>query len=160
MEELNWKNQEGISLFACHWPVDKPKAVISMVHGLGEHIGRYDHVARWFNQNQVAVVGHDHQGFGKSGGRRGHVSRLDSVLDDIDLALAEARNRYPDVPQFLYGHSLGGNLILNYTLRRKPVLTGVIATGPWIRLAFPAPAPESPGCPCAAATNAWFAYAK
>lgn len=141
MEELTWKNAEGISLHAVHWPVDGPKAVIALVHGQGEHIGRYHHLARWFNARGVAVLGFDQQGHGKSGGKRGHVAHLDAYLDDIGLLLGEARRLYPGLPLFLYGHSMGGNLTLNYVLRRRPDgLAGLIATGPWIRLAFEAPA--------------------
>lgn len=139
MPELYWKNSEALQLRAIHWPVDAPRAVITLIHGQGEHIGRYAHVAQWFNAKSIAVVGYDHQGYGKSEGKRGHAKNLNALLDDIGLALAETRRLYPDVPHFLYGHSMGGNLALNYVLRRRPHLAGLIATGPWVRLAFPAP---------------------
>ncbi len=139
MEQLTWTNAQGLRIHAKHWPVEKPVATITLVHGMGEHIGRYAHLAQWFNRNAVAVLGYDQQGYGRSEGRRGHAKNLDVLLDDIGLALEESRRRYPDVPHFLYGHSMGGNLVLNYLLQRKPELAGVIATAPWIRLAFPAP---------------------
>ncbi|TNE56806.1 MAG: alpha/beta hydrolase [Bacteroidetes bacterium] len=139
MQELNWTNKEDITIQARYWPVDHPIAVITLVHGLGEHTGRYDHVADWFNSRSVSVLGYDHQGFGRSGGKRGHVRSLDALLDDIGQALGETARRQPDVPHFLYGHSMGGNLVLNYLFRRFPDLAGVISTGPWVRLAFPAP---------------------
>ena len=136
---LNWTNADGLKIQAIHWPVEQPKAVVTLVHGIGEHIGRYEHVARWFNAHAVAVLGYDHQGFGRSDGPRGHANSLEALLDDMGQALAETRRLHPGIPHFLYGHSLGGNLVLNYLLRRQPELTGVIATAPWIRLAFPAP---------------------
>jgi alpha-beta hydrolase superfamily lysophospholipase len=139
MENLHWKNAEGLQIHAQHWPVSQAKAVITLVHGVGEHIGRYAHVAQWFNQQQIAVLGYDHQGYGKSKGLRGHAKSLAVLLDDIGQALDETRQRYPGIPHFLYGHSLGGNMVLNYLFRRQPELQGVIATAPWIRLAFPAP---------------------
>ncbi|MBK9336128.1 MAG: alpha/beta hydrolase [Lewinellaceae bacterium] len=139
MQELNWTNAEGIHLCAAHWPVKKPRAVLTLVHGQGEHVGRYAHLARWYNTQDVAVVGYDQQGYGRSAGARGHAKNLDVLLDDIGQALDETRSRYSDVSHFLYGHSMGGNLVLNYLLRRKPNLSGVIATAPWVRLAFPAP---------------------
>lgn len=139
MEELTWKNAVGLDIHAQHWAADAPRAVMVLVHGQGEHIGRYAHVARWYNAHRVAVLGYDHQGYGRSGGLRGHAPSLDALLDDIGQALREARWRYPDVPLFLYGHSMGGNLVLNYLLRRHPDLSGVVATAPWVRLAFPAP---------------------
>ncbi len=139
METLEWNNAQGLRIHACHWPAEQPRAALTLVHGIGEHIGRYDHLARWYAARGVAVLGYDHQGFGQSAGLRGHAKNLNAVLDDIGQALAETRRRYPGLPHFLYGHSLGGNLALNYLLRRRPDLTGVVATAPWVRLAFPAP---------------------
>jgi len=139
MEELTWTNAEGLPIYAAHWPEKKPWAVITLVHGQGEHIGRYNHLGRWFNDRGVAVLGYDQQGYGKSGGTRGHARGLDALLNDISQALDETRKRYPGAQHFLYGHSMGGNLVLNYLLRRSPSLSGVVATAPWVRLAFPAP---------------------
>ncbi len=139
MKGLHWKNAEGLTLFATEWPVEKPKAVIALLHGQGEHIGRYRPVAEWFNQHQIAVLGYDHQGYGRSEGNRGHAKNLEVLLDDIGLLLDKTRQQYPGTPLFLYGHSMGGGLALNYVTRREPDLTGLIVTSPWIRLAFEAP---------------------
>ncbi|MFN0014905.1 MAG: lysophospholipase [Saprospiraceae bacterium] len=140
MEKLTWTNPEGIPIHAAHWPEKKPWAAITLVHGQGEHIGRYDHVGCWFNDRGVAVLGYDHQGYGQSGGKRGHAKGLNVLLDDIVQAVGQTQERYPNAHHFLYGHSMGGNLVLNYLLRRRPTgLTGIVATAPWIRLAFPAP---------------------
>lgn len=140
MNELYWKNAEGLSLYAAHWSVENPRAIIALVHGQGEHIGRYKHVAEWYNRNGIAVLGFDHQGYGKSEGKRGHAKNLEVLLNDIGLLLEKTSALYPDTPLFLYGHSMGGGLVLNYITRRNPDITGVIVTGPWIRLAFEAPA--------------------
>ncbi|MCB0542606.1 MAG: lysophospholipase [Saprospiraceae bacterium] len=139
MNALSWKNSEGMQIHAAEWPVENPRAVIALVHGQSEHIGRYRHLAEWFNAHGVALVGFDQQGYGKSDGKRGHVRSLEVLLDDIGQLLEETENRYRGIPLFLYGHSMGGNLALNFALRRAPALSGIIATGPWIRLAFPAP---------------------
>lgn len=140
MTDLHWENSQDIKLYAAHYPVKNPVAVIALVHGQGEHIGRYTHLATWYNDHEVAVVALDMQGHGRSEGSRGHIKNLDAYLDDIGLLLEKTQELYPDTPLFLYGHSMGGNLVLNYTLRRTPSLTGLIATSPWIRLAFEAPA--------------------
>jgi alpha-beta hydrolase superfamily lysophospholipase len=140
MKEATWKNAEGMVLYALHWPVSNPRAVIVFVHGQGEHIGRYGHLARWFNAHGIAFLAFDQQGYGKSEGGRGHVTGIDSFLDDIGQFVEQARAWYPGIKLFLYGHSMGGNLALNYVLRRNPVLNGLIVTGPWIRLAFQPPA--------------------
>lgn len=140
MQEFTLQNAENIRLQLFDWPVESPQAVIALVHGQGEHIGRYKHLAEWYNRHDIAVVGMDLQGYGRSEGRRGHARDLDALLDDIGLLLQETRQRYPQVPLFLYGHSMGGNLALNYVARRQPALHGLIATSPWIRLSFEVPA--------------------
>jgi alpha-beta hydrolase superfamily lysophospholipase len=121
-------------------PEKKPKAVICLMHGLGEHIGRYKHVGEALTQAGYALLGFDLRGHGNSAGPRGHSPSYEALMDDIAAFLDQAAERFPKLPYFLYGHSLGGNLVLNYTLRRKPKLAGVIATGPWLKLAFEPPA--------------------
>lgn len=140
MNELHWKNAEGLSLYAVDWTVENPVAVIALVHGQGEHIGRYAHVAKWYNEHGVALMGFDQQGYGKSEGIRGHADSLEVLLNDIGQFLEKTRERYPGKPLFLYGHSLGGGLALHFALRRNPVIDGLIVTSPLIRLAFQPPA--------------------
>lgn len=139
MNVLSLQNKENLRLHLAEWPVEQPRAVIALLHGQGEHIGRYVHLATWYNRHGVAVIGLDLQGYGRSEGRRGHTRDLDALFDDIGLLLDETRRRYPATPLFLYGHSMGGNLTLHYTARHQPALQGLIATSPWIRLAFEAP---------------------
>jgi alpha-beta hydrolase superfamily lysophospholipase len=139
--DLGWENKEGIKFYACGWePMGKPKAVVALVHGHGEHVGRYAHVAEAFTKAGFVLTGFDLRGHGKSGGPRGHVSSYEALMDDIAHFLAQVARRYPGLPLFLYGHSLGGNLVLNFVLRRKPNVVGAIVTGPWLRLAFDPPA--------------------
>lgn len=139
--EFQWKTSDGVQLYGQGWqPEGEAKAVVSLVHGLGEHSGRYPHMAECLASAGYALVTFDLRGHGKSNGRRGHTPSIELLFDDIDHLLDEAARRYPGLPRFLYGHSLGGNLVLNYTLRRLPRLAGVIATGPWLRLAGTSPA--------------------
>ncbi|OQY34723.1 MAG: lysophospholipase [Anaerolineaceae bacterium 4572_5.1] len=140
-EKWDFKTNDGLNLYAFSWTPEKaPKALICLVHGHGEHIERYAHVAAAMNEAGYALMGFDHRGHGQSEGARGHTPSYDALLDDISAFLTQAEERYPNLPRFLYGHSMGGNLVLNYALRRKPTLKGVIATGPWIKLAFEPPA--------------------
>jgi alpha-beta hydrolase superfamily lysophospholipase len=81
-------------------------------------------------------MGMDTRGHGKSEGKRGHTPNFDTYLDDIQLLMNDIKKEYPDKPIFLWGHSMGGNLILNYMLRRKPSVVATVVTGAWIRLAF------------------------
>lgn len=139
-KEFNWKTKQGGKIFAQKWLVDgKPKAIITLVHGLGEHIGRYDHVAKFFNLNQISVYGFDHRGHGKSSGKRGHIGDSQDFIDDIDTLIETAKKENPDVPVILYGHSMGGNMVLFYTLKKKPEIQGVICTSPGLGTGTPVP---------------------
>ncbi len=131
------KAKDGTQLFIRENTPPQYKGIICIVHGFGEHGGRYAHVAVFFNNNDYAVLAIDNRGHGKSEGKRGHAPSFDSYLDDIDVFLADTKQRLNDVPMFLYGHSMGGNLTLNYVIRRQPTfLKGLVVTGPWIQLAF------------------------
>ncbi len=139
--EFNWQTDDELQLYAQDWqPETEPKGVVCLVHGLGEHSGRYGHLAAFLNQAGYALLAFDLRGHGKSEGRRGYTPGYEALMDDIAHLLEEATERYPDRPRFLYGHSLGGNLVINYALRRRPNLAGVIATGPLLRTAFEPPA--------------------
>ena len=143
MSKIKWrfKTHDGLELFAHAFPPENdPKAVVCMVHGHGEHVERYEHVAAAFNKAGYALIGFDHRGHGRSEGKRGHTPSYDALLDDITAFITEVNAYYPDLPHFVYGHSMGGNLVLNYLLRRNPTCKGAIATGPWIKLAFEPPA--------------------
>jgi alpha-beta hydrolase superfamily lysophospholipase len=132
--EQQWTSKDGLALYSCGWlPDQPPKAVVCLVHGLGEHSGRYAHVAEYLNQAGFAVLSFDLRGHGRSGGKRGHTPSFEAFMQDIDLLMQEAQTRYPDLPRFLYGHSLGGILVLNYGLRRQPALAGVVATSSGLR---------------------------
>ncbi len=130
-------NSVGVKLFFRHWQVTNAQAVVCLVHGLGEHIGRYDHVAKFFSTKNIGTIGFDQQGHGHTAGKRGHVQHWESMLDDVGLLLKTAKENYPGLPIFLYGHSMGGNVVLNYVLRKKPSLNGLIVSAPWIRLPIP-----------------------
>jgi alpha-beta hydrolase superfamily lysophospholipase len=141
ISEWTWKSFDGLDMYARGWaPQGKPRAAIMLVHGHGEHVVRYDHVAAALTKKGYAVLGFDLRGHGKSGGPRGNTPSYKALLDDISAFSLQVDERYAGVPRFLYGHSMGGNLVINYTLRRKPDLRGVIATSPWLKLAFTPPA--------------------
>ncbi len=116
------------------------KGVVVLVHGFGEHAARYQNsVVPMLLSTSLAVVSYDNFGHGKSGGKRGHCPNYEALLAILELAITKATNLFPNVPLFLYGHSMGGNLVLNYALRKKNGLKGVIATSPYLRLAFQPP---------------------
>lgn len=135
-----WKTRDGLTLFAQSWIVENPKAVLGIVHGMGEHSSRYTHVAEAMNVSEISVVAYDHRGHGKSTGQRGHTPSMGHMLDGVDQLLEEMARVAPSAPKFLIGHSMGGNVVLNHALIRKPKVNGVIASGPYLKLAFQPPA--------------------
>jgi len=118
-------------------PDGAPKGTVCLIHGFGEHVERYHHVADRMNAAGYLVAGVDLRGHGKSPGRRGYTPSIDQLLDDVVAMKASVRGLAPAAPLFLYGHSMGGNIGLNFLLRRTPTLTGAIITSPWLRLAKP-----------------------
>lgn len=135
--ELSWKSSDGINIYGKKWATNSsPKAVICLMHGMGEHINRYDHVAEMFNNNGFAVIGCDQRGHGKSGGQRGHFPDFETFMNDVDALLAIASEHYPETKKILYGHSMGGNLVANYLLHRQPKLAGAILSSPYFQLSF------------------------
>ncbi|WP_373231758.1 lysophospholipase [Cohnella sp.] len=135
--EFEWRYIDGTRMFGCEW---KPageryiKATIVIVHGMGEHTGLYAHVAETLTADGYAVFAFDQRGHGRTEGKRGDIRYYEALLDGVDFLLAEVDRRYPDLPRFLYGHSMGGNVTINYLLKRKSKLTGAIVTGPWLKI--------------------------
>jgi len=136
--EMSWKAHDNLDIFAQVWEPTMPqlKAVVCLVHGLGEHTSRYAHVAEALGKQGFALFGADLRGHGRSGGARGHIASIEDFIQDIDLSLAQARIRYPGLPIILYGHSLGGIQVLHYGLTRKPDVKGVIATSSGLHTAL------------------------
>lgn len=130
-----WKAEDGITLFVRGWEPENrdPKALVVLVHGLGEHTARYVHVGKVLTKSGYALAGFDLRGHGKSGGARGHASSLDVHMQDIGQFLRLMENHYPDIPQFLYGHSLGGLFVLAYAIQYGVHLKGVLVSGPGLR---------------------------
>ena len=99
---------DGLALHLRVWPAGNPRrGLVVLVHGLGEHIDRYDHVARRLNGLGFDVVGYDHRGHGRSPGQRGGMPADDSLCADLGRVLYAAREAFPG-PTVLVGHSLGG----------------------------------------------------
>jgi len=122
-------------------PASPVKATVVLVHGQGEHSGRYAHVAAALNAAGYDVASGDLPGHGRSGGLRGHIDRFGDYVDVVASWIEDARERRPDAPLFLLGHSVGG-LIAARLLQTSPlagVLSGAVLTSPAFRLRFPIP---------------------
>jgi acylglycerol lipase len=118
------------------WNVDKPEAVVCLIHGIGEHAGRYDRVGETFRKSNIALIGMDLRGHGLSAGKRGHTAPRAEILGDVDKLIQYAQKQHADIPLFLYGHSMGGNIALDYRKRGglRSVPQGYLVTSPWIIL--------------------------
>jgi alpha-beta hydrolase superfamily lysophospholipase len=127
---------DGKELFGKQWVPQEPMSVVCLVHGLGEHIGRFDHVAKHLNQAGIAVYGIDQRGHGRSPGKRGH-ARCSNLWDDVESLMKHARLLHLDLPLFLYGHSWGGNIVSNFLLRKNSSeIRGAVLSSPWLKLSF------------------------
>jgi len=126
--------------FGQFWQANSTKAVVILVHGMGEHSTRYtSSIIPEFLKNNISVLTYDQFGHGKTEGKRGHNPNFGAVLDCVDIAVKKVKSVFGEVPTFLYGHSMGGNVIINYLLTREHKFTGAIATSPFLKLAFQPP---------------------
>lgn len=122
---------DGCTLFTRWWaPSTSPKAIVLLVHGYAEHSGRYDHVARAFVEQGAAVYAYDQRGYGRSEGRRAYVDYFEQYLADCDQFRTYVRSRSPEVPVFLFGHSMGGLVALLYVLNKEPEFQGLLLSAP------------------------------
>lgn len=141
--EFGWKSPNNKEIYAQGWAPEKDKlrAVVLLIHGLGEHSSRYAHLAEFLTSKGIALLANDRIGHGKSKGARGHVPKYDQLLNDIVKLHSEATRKYAPAPVFLYGHSMGAGIVLNYLLRNpKNGLKGAISTSAALKLAFEPPA--------------------
>ncbi len=119
-------SRDGVSLLTRSWPVPtgEPWATVLLVHGIAEHCGRYEHVGAQLAEAGVEAHAFDLRGFGGSGGARASVQRWSQLHDDLEEQLVAARSIAPERPLVLYGHSMGGLIVLGYVLdgRARPDL--------------------------------------
>jgi alpha-beta hydrolase superfamily lysophospholipase len=135
--EYEWRSKEGNQVFAQSWlPDDQMKGIICLVHGLGEHSGRYARWAELFVQAGYGMLAADLPGHGRTEGRTAYVKSYEALLDMVDLTLLKAEELFPNVPSILYGHSMGGNIAINFAILRDAPFKALIASSPWLRLTF------------------------
>ncbi|WP_051343532.1 alpha/beta hydrolase [Alicyclobacillus herbarius] len=102
-----------------HWPTHGARAVVLLVHGAGEHCGRYQWLASQWQRRRYAVLGTDLPGLGRSGGHRGHIDSFEEYLHVVDRLVRQADELYPNIPHILFGHSMGGLIVIRY-LQTRP----------------------------------------
>jgi alpha-beta hydrolase superfamily lysophospholipase len=120
-------------------PAGPPRAVLLLLHGFGDHSGRYAHVAAWAVARGYALWALDQRGHGHSPGPRGHFTRFAQFLADVAGLRKRAAAELP-LPQVLLGHSFGGLVVLRYLETAPQGLAAAVVTSPFLALAMHAPA--------------------
>jgi alpha-beta hydrolase superfamily lysophospholipase len=129
------RGPDGIGLYHRHWPHPDARGAIVLVHGLGEHLGRYEHVAPRFHAAGFDVRGTDIRGWGASEGRRSWIDSYETILDDLADDVVAAGDL--GVPVVLLGHSLGALKALLYTTSGRPGPDLLVLSSPALRNTLP-----------------------
>lgn len=134
---------DGTKLHARHWAASTPHATLALVHGFGEHCARYAPMAAHLTARGIQVVAIDLRGHGRSEGKRGVIASYDDFRADLAALLDRARQLHDGLqgPLVLFGHSMGGGIVLDHGLNPAPGVDGIIASAPLVALAEPVPAP-------------------
>jgi alpha-beta hydrolase superfamily lysophospholipase len=126
-------------VFTRRWIAPEPRASVLLAHGLGEHTGRYQHLAEALVARGISVWAPDHPGHGRSTGTRCHIARFRDFFPAMDALRNEIDEQQPGLPCFLVGHSMGGLIAGAYLLERQERFAGAAFSG----AAFDVP--EAPG---------------
>ncbi len=129
-ESSHFAGVDGLQLYKKTWYPDGPaKAILVIVHGAGEHIDRYPTMVDRLVPDGFMLTGYDHRGHGRSEGQRGHINSWDEYRQDLHRFIAQSRELAPGLPLFIYGHSLGSLIVLDYILHYPDGLQGAIISG-------------------------------
>lgn len=131
----------GAEIFWQAWlPLGAPRAVVVIAHGVGEHSGRYGHVAARLTAAGFAAYALDHRGHGRSSGPRAVIDRMDYAVTDVDSLVTLAASDQASRPIYLLGHSMGGAIAVAYTLRHQERLRGLLLSSAAASIATASPA--------------------
>lgn len=127
---------DGVSLYYQSWhPVEAPKAVLGIAHGLGGHSGLFGNVVNALVAKGYAAYGMDLRGHGRSSGQRGYINRWTELREDFDRFRQLMATHHPSLPCFAMGHSLGSIITLDYALRHPDSLSGLVLMAPPLKQA-------------------------
>lgn len=129
------KSNRATKAYYQYWlPKGTPKAIFLIVHGLAEHSGRYMNLVNHFVPQGYAVYGIDHMGHGRSEGKRVYVEQFQDFTKTLKTYFNFIREKQPDTPIFLIGHSMGGLIGAAYLLEHQNELSGAVLSGPAIKI--------------------------
>lgn len=129
-QEMHFQGADGLSLYSQNWlPEGAPRALIAIVHGIGEHSGRYMNLVDRLVPNHVGVWGYDLRGHGRSEGQRGHIDSWSQYRTDLLRFLEMIKAHGLGCPLFLLGHSMGALIVLDFLQKENEELAGAIISG-------------------------------
>jgi acylglycerol lipase len=135
--EGTFKGLKNFDLSYLQWlPDGEPKAVLMLIHGLAEHIGRYTNVVNYFVPRGYAAYGFDLRCHGKSQGLKGYVERFSYFVDDARIFFDKIKKENPGKKIFLIGHSMGGLIASYYAVEHQKDLDGLVVSGPTIKVGY------------------------
>ncbi|MDH6195812.1 alpha-beta hydrolase superfamily lysophospholipase [Mycobacterium frederiksbergense] len=121
----------GVRIVYDVWTPDiEPRGVVVLSHGLGEHAGRYHHVARRFGESGLIVYALDHRGHGRSGGKRVYLRDMSEYVGDFHTLVGIAAAEQPRLPRIVLGHSMGGAIVFSYGVEYPDEYTAMVLSGP------------------------------
>lgn len=121
----------GVRIVHDEWtPEGEPRGVIVLSHGLGEHAGRYHHVAQRFGEAGLIVYALDHRGHGRSGGKRMYLRDMSEYVGDFHTLVGIAATEHPDLTRIVLGHSMGGGIVFSYGVEYPDEYTAMVLSGP------------------------------
>ena len=141
--EHRFAKAAGMSIFYREWRPEalSPRGIVFILHGINEHSGRYRHVAEALTAAGLLCCAIDHRGHGKSGGPRGFIPDMQRAVDDVEQWYRRARAEQPQLPAFIFAHSMGSLIGLAFVLRQPEGLRGIALSGTAIHGERRAPAP-------------------
>ena len=115
------------------WQAKDPLAVMIIIHGFGEHSGRYENMAKHITKNNISVITFDLRGHGRATGPKGVCNDYNLMTNDITEVIEMSQNINSKLPHFIYGHSMGGGLALHNGLFKTDVIRGYLVSAPLLR---------------------------
>ena len=134
LSDLTHSSLDGTrgKIFIRRWDTTDPKRIVVLVHGIGEHSGRYEHVAERLAADGAIVYAPDHHGHGRSEGERGLVDDVEAIVDDVTRVVERAKSEHPGLPVAILGHSLGGLIATRLVQRGNHGLSALVLSGPFV----------------------------
>jgi alpha-beta hydrolase superfamily lysophospholipase len=131
MTESSFQGQAG-TIYTRSWEIDRARGGVVLVHGYGEHLGRYEHVAKALNDAGWSAYGLDHVGHGRSEGERVLIPDFTPVVEDVHTLVGQAKAANPGLPVAMIGHSMGGMIAARYAQLHPGELAALVLSGPVI----------------------------